>query len=35
VGIPGVFLIVGFLGGAGIGAIGIYRLINRFLARFD
>lgn len=35
VGTPGVFLIVGFLGGAGIGAIGIYRLINRFLARFD
>ncbi len=30
-----VFVIVGFLGGAGIGTIGIYRLITRFLARYD
>lgn len=29
-----VFVVVGFLGGAGIGAVGIYRLINRFLSRF-
>jgi Putative F0F1-ATPase subunit Ca2+/Mg2+ transporter len=34
-GITGVFLIVGFLGGAGIGSAGIYRLITRFLARYD
>jgi F0F1-type ATP synthase assembly protein I len=30
-----VFLLAGFLGGAGIGAIGIWRLITRFLKRFD
>jgi F0F1-type ATP synthase assembly protein I len=30
-----VFLLVGFLGGAGIGTFGIYRLISRFLSRFD
>jgi len=30
-----VFLVVGFLGGAGIGAVGIWRLITRFLKRFD
>jgi F0F1-type ATP synthase assembly protein I len=35
VGTPAVFLIVGFLAGAGIGAVGIYRLVTRFLARFD
>ncbi len=29
------FLVVGFLGGAGIGAVGIWRLITRFLKRFD
>jgi F0F1-type ATP synthase assembly protein I len=28
------FVLVGFLGGATIGAIGDYRLISRFLARF-
>jgi F0F1-type ATP synthase assembly protein I len=30
-----VFLLVGFLGGAGIGTFGIYRLISRFLSRLD
>jgi ATP synthase protein I len=30
-----IFVVVGFLGGAGIGAVGIYRLISRFLARYD
>jgi hypothetical protein len=30
-----IFLLAGFLGGAGIGAIGIARLITRFLKRFD
>ena len=30
-----VFLLVGFFGGAGIGTFGIYRLISRFLSRFD
>lgn len=30
-----IFVIVGFLGGAGIGTVGIYRLINRFLASND
>ena len=29
------FVVVGFLGGAGIGSVGIYRLITRFLARFN
>jgi F0F1-type ATP synthase assembly protein I len=29
-----VFLVIGFLAGAGIGAVGIWRLISRFLARF-
>ncbi len=29
------FVVVGFLGGAGIGTVGIYRLITRFLARFN
>jgi F0F1-type ATP synthase assembly protein I len=29
------FVVVGFLGGAAIGAAGIYRLITRFLAKFD
>ena len=30
-----VFVIVGFFGGAAIGTVGIYRLITRFLARFE
>ncbi len=30
-----IFLLLGFLGGAGIGTIGIWRLITRFLKRFD
>jgi len=30
-----VLLLVGFVGGAGLGTYGIYRLISRFLARFD
>jgi hypothetical protein len=30
-----VFVLVGFLAGAAIGAVGIYRLITRFLKRFD
>ena len=30
-----IFVVVGFLGGAAIGTVGIYRLITRFLARFD
>ena len=30
-----VFVLVGLLGGASIGARAAYRLITRFLARFD
>jgi ATP synthase protein I len=30
-----VFILVGFLAGAGLGAFGIYRLVTRFLKRFD
>jgi F0F1-type ATP synthase assembly protein I len=30
-----VFVLAGFLAGAGIGTVGIYRLITRFLKRFD
>jgi F0F1-type ATP synthase assembly protein I len=30
-----VLALVGFLVGAGIGTFGIYRLITRFLKRFD
>ena len=30
-----IFVLIGFLGGAGAGTVGIYRLINRFLTRFD
>jgi len=30
-----VFVLVGFLAGAGIGAVGIYRLITRFLKRLE
>lgn len=29
-----VFVLVGFLAGAGVGTVGIYRLITRFLKRF-
>lgn len=29
-----VFVLVGFLAGAGLGAVGIYRLVTRFLKRF-
>ena len=29
-----VFVLVGFLAGAGAGTVGIWRLISRFLARF-
>ncbi|CAN5693274.1 hypothetical protein BH18CHL1_BH18CHL1_01210 [soil metagenome] len=28
-------VVVGFLGGAALGAVADYRLINRFLARFE
>lgn len=30
-----VFVLVGFLAGAGIGAVGIYGLITRFLKRLE
>jgi len=30
-----VFVLIGFLAGAGIGTVGIYRLITRFLKRLD
>jgi ATP synthase protein I len=30
-----IFILVGLLGGLGIGAFGVYRLIQRFLAKFD
>ena len=30
-----VFVLVGFLAGAGIGTVGIYRLLTRFLKRLD
>jgi F0F1-type ATP synthase assembly protein I len=30
-----VLAIVGFIAGAGIGFFGIYRLVTRFLKRFD
>ena len=30
-----IFVLVGFLAGAGIGAVGIYRLVTRFLKRFE
>ena len=29
------FILVGFLAGAGVGTVGIYRLLTRFLKRFD
>lgn len=30
-----VFVLVGFFAGAGTGTVGIYRLITRFLKRFE
>jgi hypothetical protein len=30
-----IFVLVGFFAGAGTGAVGIYRLITRFLKRFE
>ena len=30
-----VFVLLGFFAGAGIGAVGIWRLITRFLKRFE
>ena len=30
-----VFVLVGFFAGAGAGTVGIYRLLTRFLKRFD
>jgi F0F1-type ATP synthase assembly protein I len=30
-----IFVLVGFLVGAGTGAVGIYRLITRFLAKYE
>ena len=30
-----IFVLVGFLAGAGTGAFGIYRLITRFLAKYE
>jgi F0F1-type ATP synthase assembly protein I len=30
-----VFVVVGFLGGAGLGAFAVWRLIERFLAGYD
>jgi F0F1-type ATP synthase assembly protein I len=30
-----VFVLIGFLAGAGIGTFGIYRLVTRFLKRFE
>lgn len=30
-----IFVVVGFLGGAGAGALAMYRLITRFLTRFE
>jgi ATP synthase protein I len=35
IGTSPIFLLVGFIGGAGIGTYGIYRMISRFLAKFD
>ena len=29
------FVLIGFLGGAASGAVAIYRLITRFLAKFE
>ncbi len=30
-----IFGVLGFLGGAGLGAVADYRMITRFLARFE
>ena len=30
-----IFVLAGFFAGAGIGAVGIYRLVTGFLKRFD
>ena len=30
-----IFVLVGFLAGAGTGTVGIYRLLTRFLKRLD
>ena len=30
-----IFAIIGFLAGAGVGTLGIYRLISRFLAKIE
>jgi F0F1-type ATP synthase assembly protein I len=30
-----IFVLVGFLAGVGIGTVGIYRMITRFLKRFE
>ncbi len=30
-----VFVLIGFLAGAGLGAFAIFRLVTRFLKRFD
>jgi F0F1-type ATP synthase assembly protein I len=30
-----IFVLIGFLIGAGVGARGVYRLVTRFLASFD
>lgn len=30
-----IFVLAGFLAGVGIGTVGIYRLVTRFLKRFD
>jgi len=30
-----VFVLVGFLAGAGIGTVGIIRMVSRFLKRFE
>ncbi len=30
-----IFIVVGFLTGAALGTVGIYRLLTRFLKRFD
>ncbi len=30
-----IFIVVGFLAGAALGTVGIYRLLTRFLKRFD
>jgi F0F1-type ATP synthase assembly protein I len=34
-GVSPLLFVVGFLTGAGLGSAAVYRLISRFLARFD